>query len=164
MKFPTDMLCRLNGCQPTLRQRWYAFYRLYRMTCKDPLGYGQECWMTLFEPGSLYSYWRHFCDQPGDCHHLLARLGSSGKELRLSRLRRERRERLHGRDLEWMSVHQYVARVISTKEGIEMTPDEVAQARIDGFRQLREQFALKGLYIPSDHDLLGARLNSRGIS
>lgn len=53
MQFRLESLCRLNGAEPTLRERWTAFYRLWRMASRTATMHmnHEDCFRLLYHGG-----------------------------------------------------------------------------------------------------------------
>lgn len=85
---PTERLCRLNGKQPTMREKWTAFYRLYRTAKRDdPRGNADECWQMLMSNWGWIRLVNAGSDMHVDLGHvpdfLRRRLVENHREIRL---------------------------------------------------------------------------------
>lgn len=150
-----DRMLGINGQRPTARDRWGAFWRLYRLCLRQ---YGDNS-SNAFDALRMLGFGGWIAD---------VRLGGAGPGLVNQRhvplfLRRRlldmaRRRRLYGNWCrEWEDLRpldQRAARHLAA-QGVEMTPDEVAEVRAKFVRHVRSKAATLGLPLPeSDYELL----------
>ena len=144
-----DRQCRLNGQKPTLRDKWIAFHRLYRLAMRHG-PYQDMAVVDCFR--TLYANWSWLClleseeKSPSRAH--------VPKFLRRRLLEYERRHRLHGDHPEWAERDKVVARKVREESGMEVTPDEVAVVRRKLITMAREKAAYLGIPLPSDDEQL----------
>ena len=145
--FDTERLCRLNGKQPTMRDRWTAFYRLYRIS--QGIGAWQDiaagdCFRVLFNNWS----WIRLVD---DEVPTLSRVHWP-TFLRRQIIKMERDRRLYGNHKEeWKKRDKWVANKCHN-EGTEVTPDEVAVVRRKIIDLARAKGQEMGMRLPKDDD------------
>lgn len=149
MTWDTERMCRLNGKKPTDREKWTAFYRLYRMTQR---GRNAEA-----------------CMEAADCLRILMAdwswlllVQSSGtmltgpmvpKFLRYKFLEIAKRKRLYGEGYKWLDRSKLVAMQMH-EQGIEVTPEEVAETRLKVIRMIRDKANADNIRIPEDDEEL----------
>lgn len=51
--FDIERQCRIDGKQPTARERWTAFYRLWRLACRSDNIEASDCLRVLMSDWSL---------------------------------------------------------------------------------------------------------------
>lgn len=154
--FDIGRMCRLNGQSPTARERWYAFWRLYRVAChnKDPRTEGdlRDCFRVLFLGNRTYAKWVRLT---GECVPAVGDRKHLPLFLRKRFLEMDRRKRLYGEHYEWMERDKKVAAQMRREDGIEVTPDEVAEVRRKTINLVRRKAAEFGVKVPTDDaDLL----------
>ena len=142
-----ERLCRLNGEKPSLRDRWYAFYRLYRLSqghgaCQDMAAvdalrtlYSNWAWIRLIETEER---------SPSRAHIPVF--------LRKSLLQNEREQRLYNGHYEWKERDKAVAHAVREAHGMEVTPDEVAVIRRKVIDIARARAAEQGINLPHDDE------------
>ena len=145
----TERLCRLGGQQPTARDRWLAFYRLYRLS----MGRGAHEDMAALDAFRvLFRDWRWLRlveaeeQSPSRVH--------APPFLRRRLLAHERARRLYGNHPEWAERDKLVANVVRNEHGIEVTPDEVAEVRRKVITIARRKAAEQGIAVPADDEEL----------
>jgi hypothetical protein len=95
-------ICRLEGQEPTMREKWVAFYRMYRLACGGPAPkrpyfmQADFCWQLIFFGSPLFSRWTRLLHCPGDFLGLHKQLP---KEIWRGILERERSKRLEEAEL-----------------------------------------------------------------
>ena len=138
-------MCRLNGQKPNARDRWQAFHRLWRIATRRATAYEYEAIVDSFRV--LYRDW---------CFIRLVEANESSPSRvayptcirrRLLETERKRRLNLYQFPVEY---NQKVARTIREKDGIEMTPDQVAETRQKAFARIREVAEKRGIDVPDD--------------
>lgn len=145
----TEQLCRLNGQQPTARQKWVAFYRLWRIA----LGHGGwqdmdagQCFRVLF--GS----WRMILLLDSQESDGLVDRSRLPKCIRKQLLENIKRRRLYAGHYEWMERDKVVANQCRNIHGIEVTPEEVAEVRRKVIQTARRVAAEQDVKLPADDD------------
>lgn len=152
MKFDTERMCRLNGKKPTARERWRAFYSVYRavkrcgmyqehnlIDCLRVLGFGAT--ISMLEER----------DRTKGRSHVPA-------FLRKMLLDGERRRRIY-ENIPWeqfsefVDLNKFVCRKLSNESGIEMTPEQVAEHQWSICRKIRAHAAEHGVTGLPDSDL-----------
>lgn len=142
---PIERFCRLNGQMPTLRERWIAFHRLYRIVSKHERWASSE--PTLSDSLRVFSpRWTALMNCEGDTIGSRAR----PKFLRRSLIEGERRRRLHGNHPEWSERDKVVANLVRNQHGMEVTPDEVAVVRRKVINIARKKAVELGITLPAD--------------
>ena len=143
-KWNTERMCRLNGQQPTVREKWTAFYRLYRIS----QGHGaysdmdaSDCFRILFAD------WRplHLIE----ANESLVSRNHAPVFLRKMLLKADRRKRLYGGNHEWEERDKVVASKLRD-DGVEVTPEEVAEVRYRLIRSIRNKAAADDVRLPED--------------
>ena len=145
----TERLCRLNGEKPTARDRWLAFYRLYRLS----MGHGAfqdmaavDAFRTLFRDWRFIRLLESEERSPSRAH--------VPRFLRRRLLDMDRRRRLHGDHPEWAERDKAVANHVHNEHGMEVTPDEVAAVRRKIITIARQKAAEQGIAVPADDEEL----------
>jgi len=151
-EFDIDRMCRLNGQKPTARDCWVAFYRLYRVGVREE----ETHQGMLMADGALNCLRVLF----GDNRFLrLCR----AKEEKLGRVRRwpafllrrrleiERRERLYNGNWHWQERDKVVAARCHA-QGLEVTPDQVAEVRRKVLNSARRVALARGIRLPENED------------
>lgn len=146
-EFEQRML-RLYGKQPTWRDRWQCFYRLWRMVKRDN-PYRENAAADCFRVFFFHTGWVQLVN----AEPLTSRKGIP-IFLRRRMLERDRRRRLHGHHPEWAERDQAVARMVRDRYGMEMTPDEVAVIRRKIINIARENAPGLGITLPRDDEAL----------
>jgi hypothetical protein len=154
MAFDLERMCRLNGKRPTARERWTAFYRLWRLARKAERANNLMCEAVDALRVLGYAKWVALCEDSGD------RLGLGNMlppVLRRRFLEIARKRRLYGQHYEewdeWRPRDQAVARQMC-EQGIEYTPDQAAEARKQCTKKIRAYYARIGIQLPeSDLEL-----------
>ena len=87
MKFDTMRMCRVNGCQPTMREKWTAFYRLWR-SCggRDPANTACDALRVLMPCGK----WLRLANGNGDAYESLRFMPIPIRRMRVERMRKNR--------------------------------------------------------------------------
>ena len=154
--FDVNILCRLNGAKPTVRDRWVAFYRLWRTGHKNDLWHDSntvDCFRILFGR-SVWIGLMHTDDGVA--------LGGCRKDYPLFLRRRlldgEKRRRLHGNHPEWAERDKLVANKLRG-QGMEVLPTEVAEVRRKAIDKIRSVAASKSIPVPEDDDVLLKQLS-----
>ena len=147
--FDIERMCRLNGKKPTVRERWTAFYRLWRLAhghgaCQDMDA--SDCFRVLFPTPMI-----HVLDHESE--GTLSRVHCP-MFLRRRILESERRRRLYGNHPEWSERDKRVAAKVREEDGMEVTPDEVANVRNKVIRLIRDRALTEGIALPHDDDEL----------
>lgn len=146
---PEERLCRLNGKKPTARERWTAFHRLWR------IAHGRGAWQDM-EAGMCFRVltgnWRFIYLLDGRESDGLTDRSHIPKFLRRSLLENHRRQRLYAGHYEWRDRDKTTARRVRDREGIEVTPLEVAEVRYKLLRSIRARAAEEDLRLPEDDD------------
>lgn len=147
MRFNQDRALRYRGQKPTARERWGAFYRIYRLArkcsldpqailCLDVLGLGKmvqivECRADWLKNNNIIPL-----------------------EARKLGLQARKRRRIYGEHMEkwdfWYPKDQEIARRLSSEQGVEMTPEEVGDVRVQGFSSLRRMARERCIVLPED--------------
>lgn len=149
--FDTERLCRLNGKQPTAREKWRAMYRLYRLSHRGD-AYGDMAADDCFRV--LWRDWRPFQLLDGSGRDGMVDNRHVPPFLRRQLLTLRRRLRLHGSHPEWADRDKVVAHRCREQHGMEVTPDEVAAVRRKVINMARAKASEIGLPVPSDDDEL----------
>jgi hypothetical protein len=143
-EFDTERMCRLNGKQPTPRERWVAFYRL----CRLAQGHGQwqdlaaaDCFRVLCANWSWVRLIEAEEKSPSRVHYPAF--------LRRHLLRSDQRERRYGRHPEWQDRDRRVAAALRDR-GLELTPGEVSDTMASVLRKCREHMIAAGNPLPAD--------------
>lgn len=76
--------CRLDGKQPTMKEKWQAFYRLWRMSSKYKPHEAEDCFKTLLGNWK----WINVCVHPGEIENRILPV-----EIRWSMVRRLKEKR-----------------------------------------------------------------------
>lgn len=151
--FDVDRMLGIGGQQPTARERWRAFYRLYRLARRQDSEHGMSA--DLLSCFSVLGF--------GDWASLAGgRQAVDPKSLplfiRRQVVRTTRRRRLYGQNYEnWERMRPMEQRAArrAASIGIEVTPDQVADVRYKLLRSARKVAAEVGVTVPSDDvDLL----------
>jgi hypothetical protein len=70
-KFPIEIVCRMNGRVPSIRDKWNAFYCIWRAAGgKDRASNSYDAFLILCAPGSLLDTFRKCVRARPDCIHL----------------------------------------------------------------------------------------------
>lgn len=149
-------MMRLDGQRPTAREMWTAFYRLWRIAH----GHGAEqdiaagwCFRVLF-PDWKFIFLIDHNDTDG-----LTNRSHIPTFLRKQLLANHRKQRLYGGgNYDWIERDKATANKIREKEGIEVTPLEVAEVRWKLMQKAKAAAAECGVPAPRDYDELFAML------
>lgn len=144
--FDEIRMLRLNGQRPTARERWKAFHRLYRIT--RGLGVDEtagDCFHVLLPSGRWVAL-----VHAEEC--LSSRVGWP-PFLRRRVLAADRRRRLFGPGYRWLDGCTATAAKLRS-QGIEATPEQVAEVRLKILRIAREKAYAAGFVPPADDDEL----------
>lgn len=149
-----QVVCRLNGETPTLRDRWVAFYRLWRCARKqlsDPMFANEVAdSFRILAPGWTWLVNMEVRD--------VSRVHLP-KFLRRRMIQDERRRRLYGNHPEWKERDKVVARQVRQETGVEVTPDEVAETRRKVINLARAKGRELGMSMPEDDEDVLKMLN-----
>jgi hypothetical protein len=144
VEFDVERMCRLNGKRPTARERWTAFYRLYRIS----QGHGvyqdmaaADCLRVLMPSGRCIALMNEGDRSPSRTHIPVF--------LRRKLVDADRRRRLYGKHPEWMGRDKVVAAKVR-EDGIEVTPEQVGEVRQKVLRLARQRAAECGIPVPGD--------------
>ena len=152
MPFDTERMCRLNGKKPTARDRWTAFYRLWRLSHRKT----DSCYLDAEATDCfriLFADWRprYLIESLGDT---LCSRHKYPTFLRKSLLETARKERLYGEFWgeweKWQERDKFVAMKVRQEQGIEVLPVEVAEVRRKFINMARAKAAEIGLEVPDD--------------
>jgi hypothetical protein len=141
--------CHLDGQKPTLRDKWLAFHRLYRLARRGNPYQAMaavDCLRTMQKDWSWIRLLEQEVGQLSRVHW--------PKFLRRRFLDTERRRRLHGNHPEWRERDKIVANMVREQHGMEVTPDEVAAVRRKLITVARQKAAEVGFAVPSDDEKL----------
>lgn len=149
-------LCRLDGLKPTARDRWTAFYRLWRIA----QGHGAHqdmaadlCFRVLL------SDWRWIRLLDGRESDGLVDRSRVPMFLRKKLLDIHRKQRLYAGHYEWQERDKKVAHLVREQHGLEVTPTEVAETRRKVIQLARAKAAEMDYAIPDDDEELLKLLN-----
>ena len=147
--FDERRLCRLDGLRPTARERWRAFYRLWRIAH----GHGVHrdidagtCFRVLFND------WRFIRLIDGSESDGLVDRSRVPTFLRKRLLESHRKQRLYAGHYEWMERDKEVSRLVRDRDGIEVTPTEVAEVRRKLIQMARSKAAELDIRLPADDE------------
>lgn len=148
-----DRMLGVNGQSPTLRDRWQAFYRLWRIAQRKTDDWHEqavkECFWTLFPKTRLTKL------LSGSKSDGLVDRSHIPMFLRRRLLDDARRRRLYAGQYELLEHDKAVSVAIANQHGIEMTPEQVAEIRYEICRKIREAANRDGKTLPkSDAALL----------
>lgn len=90
MQFDFNRMLRLDGAEPTIREKWKAFHQLWRASVKDQLTSPIDAWYVLL---GRYD-WIALMNQTGD---VWEQNRFMPRAMRWARVRRIRQERLEKR-------------------------------------------------------------------
>ena len=149
-----DRMCRIDGKQPTTRDRWKAFHRLYRLA--DGHGGYQDCAlkeavMTLFPWSRTHALDAPETDGLVDRNHIPMFL----RKTLLDHARRRRLRKYGGTP----ERDKAVARMVREQHGIEATPEQVAEVRYKVMTLARDVADQCGLPRPEHIDEVTAIIN-----
>lgn len=162
--FDDARLCRINGQQPTARERWVAFWRLWRISQKNGKGTvgldAHECFQVILGDSDKYCafiYLAGCSNDPLQLRHCYP------KSLRQKLLESAKFNRLYGgRKREWLERDKEVARTIVQTEGIEVTPEQVGEIRWKMLNGVRRRCWEAGLPCwEDDYDLFYSLVTAR---
>ena len=150
----TIRMLRLNGEQPTARDKWQAFYRIYRLAKRSEdshnlMGGALDC-LFVFGMGS-------WIRTVSELEHNGVDRGHWPKFLRKRMLESERRRRIYanGDYDELLRMDTRCAVRTANEHGIEMTPEEVGSVRARLCSLMRAKAAEIDLRVPAgDADLI----------
>lgn len=148
-----DRMLGVNGKVPTLRDKWKAFHRLWRLAHRKVDDWSEhavkECFWTLFPR----SRWASFL--ASEANDGLVDRSHIPLFLRRRLLDDARRRRLYSGQYELRDRDAAVSVEMANRHGIEMTPEQVAETRFEVCRKLRDAARRDGYELPSrDADLL----------
>jgi hypothetical protein len=148
-EFDEERMCRVNGQEPTMRDRWKAFYRLWRMSHRishwHEMAAG-DCIRILFEDWD----WLRLVDS---YEPPTSRVGWP-VFLRKRFLEMDKNERLYNGNYHWKDRDKAVARDLRNSRGMEVTPTEVAEVRRKVLNIAKAKAAEVGLELPDDEDAI----------
>jgi len=154
-QFDIERMCRVDGKQPTLREKWVDFFRIYRIAMKHGGENGGENGQAVGECFRvLYSDWRWIKTAESRDKSETVSMVTFPKFIRRRLLKLAEKKRLHGERLEWLEKDMAIANQMRQENGIEMTPGEVAEARKEVFRKAREYGREKWIKLPADDEEL----------
>lgn len=144
-------MLRLNGEKPTARDRWTAFYRLWRLAHGHGPYHDMDANMCF---RVLFSDWEPI--------HLLDALETDGYVdrahvptfIRKDSLRIRRKQRLYAGHYEWIERDKVVANRLRAEHGMEVTPLEVAETRRKVINEARRIAAEQDFAVPADDEEL----------
>lgn len=145
-------MIRTDGREPTARDRWRAFHRLWRIAhghgaCQD-VDAG-DCFRVLSTD------WRLIRLLESPCNDGLVDRSHTPKFLRKRLLDDARKRRLYAGHYEWMDRDKMVANRCRSEHGMEVTPTEVAEVRRKVIQISRAKAAEMDFPVPQDdEDLL----------
>ncbi len=150
-----NYLCSERG-RPSLRERWVAFHRLYRLAKAGAGGYHSDAANSCLYILAAGTDWTSLMNE--DCH--VNGRGSYPPVIRRRLLEGERRRRLFGPGYRWLDECRAVAQHLRG-EGVEVTPEEVAATRHKIVRIAREKATKQGFVLPADDDAVLRILRTR---
>ncbi len=150
---------RLEGSEPTARDCWISFYRLWRMAAGRQQGaksiYKELATQTAFYclGGRDVSQWVQLMGKEENNfknHNLLP------KFLRRQILDQERRARIKGTIIQakWQIRNQRVAAKVREEKGMEVTPDAVGEVRAKIINHIRSKAREMNVQVPKDDENL----------
>lgn len=148
-RFDDARLCRLDGQQPTMREKWIAFHRLWRIAHGHGAVQDMDVGMCF---RVLFGGWRAIRLMDTDHTDGLVDRSHIPKFLRKQLLEIKRRQRLYAGHYEWMERDKVVANQCRDKHGIEVTPDEVAEVRRKVINLARARAAEMNVQLPKDDE------------
>lgn len=150
-----EYLCSPRS-RPTLRERWVAFHRLFRITKAGANGYRNDDANACLYILAAGTGWVSLMNE--DCH--ANGRGDYPPVIRRRLLEGEKRRRLFGPGYRWLDECRAVAQHLRG-EGVEVTPEEVAEIRHKIVRIAREKAVKQGFVLPADPDDVLRMLRSR---
>lgn len=147
------------GEEPTPRERWKAFYRLYRLASKK-------------ESENNFGGGLIDCLRILGCHDWVVSLGKKDRLsdryamptfLRKMTLDTDKRRRLYGNEYKALrEADCFAARKMAEKYGVELTPDECAEVRHKVAKAARQLAVTQGIPLP-ESDIAVLKIVSKSL-